>query len=51
MKPMTLSLLLALLLGGCGGTYTKLDHPAPAADRSATDDCPNGINYKTGQCR
>ena len=47
-------LLLLLLLSGCGATYTKVDQPAPssaAATHAGADECPDGIDYKTGHCR
>ena len=44
--------LLCWLLTGCGGTYTKFDHPLPASESASADaECPDGIDYKTGTCR
>ena len=51
MNHLSIILLLAGFLQGCGATYTKFD--APTSDKvSAVDaECPNGIKYKTGRCR
>ncbi len=51
MNHLSIILLLAGFLQGCGATYTKFD--APTSDQVSTVDaeCPNGINYKTGRCR
>ena len=36
-----------MVLSGCGATYTTL---APKPAETPSDECPNGINYKTGRC-
>lgn len=54
MKNIPLWILPLLLLSGCGATYTKVDQPAPssaAATHAGADECPDGIDYKTGHCR
>ena len=53
MKNIPLWILPLLLLSGCGATYTKVDQPAPtsAATSQGADECPDGIDYKTGRCR
>ena len=52
MKKIPLWIVL-LLLSGCGATYTKVDQPAPAKASTAggADECPDGVDYKTGRCR
>jgi uncharacterized protein YceK len=53
MKKIPLWIVALLLLSGCGATYTKVDPPATAkaATAGGADECPDGIDYKTGRCR
>ena len=54
MKYIQLWILPLLLLSGCGATYTKVDQPTPsssAATHEGGEECPDGIDYKTGRCR
>ena len=59
MKNIPLWILALLLLSGCGATYTKVDQPAPSsaaatsegATGNGAEECPDGIDYKTGRCR
>ena len=54
MKNIPLWILPLLLLSGCGATYTKVDQPAPssaAGTHEGAEECPDGIDYKTGRCR
>jgi len=51
MHHLSIIVLLAGFLQGCGGTYTKFDTPTSDKVTSVDAECPNGINYKTGRCR
>lgn len=42
--------LLAALLCGCGATYTTFERASANNPNAGADDCPNGIDYKTGAC-
>jgi len=52
MKTIIVACLALQTLSGCGATYTKIDKSrVESAANSSDADCPNGIDYKTGQCR
>jgi hypothetical protein len=47
-----LGAMALIFLSGCGATYTKLDQSkAENSPASIAADCPDGIDYKSGQCR
>jgi hypothetical protein len=52
MKMFIFTCLALLTISGCGATYTKINKSRVESTASSSDaDCPNGIDYKTGQCR